>query len=91
MILSIVFCAQVWRCRDFPQLGAEAAVVVYRQADPIASDPSGVEALVTELQDAPGAAAVVDRQYRLMKSLMAIVIEGKFTSRRNGCALQNIT
>ena len=27
--------------RDFPQLGAEAAVVVYRQDDPIAEDPAG--------------------------------------------------
>src|SRR5512135_3742860 len=27
--------------RDFPTLGAEAEVVVYRQADPIAQDPAG--------------------------------------------------
>ncbi len=46
--------------RDFPQLGAEAAVVVYRQPDPIADDPSGVQALVDSLGTAPGAAAVVD-------------------------------
>jgi RND superfamily putative drug exporter len=29
--------------RDFPTLGAEAAVVVYRQADPIAQDPGGLQ------------------------------------------------
>ena len=46
--------------RDFPDLGAEAAVVVYRQQDPIASDPSGVQQLVAQLQGAPGAVAVVD-------------------------------
>ncbi len=46
--------------RDFPQLGAEAAVVVYRQTDPIVADPTGVEDLVTELADAPGAKSVVD-------------------------------
>lgn len=46
--------------RDFPGVGAEAAVVVYRQAEPIAEDPSGLAALVADLQGAPGAAAVVD-------------------------------
>ena len=46
--------------RDFPELGAEAAVVVYTQAAPIAEDPSGLQALVAALQDAPGAASVVD-------------------------------
>jgi putative drug exporter of the RND superfamily len=46
--------------RDFPQLGAEAAVVVYRQKTPISQDPGGVKQLVRDLQGAPGAAAVVD-------------------------------
>jgi putative drug exporter of the RND superfamily len=46
--------------RDFPTLGAEAAVVVYRQAGPIAQDPSGLQNLVTDLHRAPGAADVVD-------------------------------
>ncbi len=46
--------------RDFPGLGAEAAVVVYRQVTPVASDPAGVKALVADLQGAPGAAGVVD-------------------------------
>ena len=46
--------------RDFPQLGAEAAVVVYRQGTPISQDPAGVQQLVSDLQGAPGAASVVD-------------------------------
>ena len=46
--------------RDFPQLGAEAAVVVYRQDAPIAEDPDGLNALVADLDGAPGAAMVVD-------------------------------
>ncbi len=46
--------------RDFPQLGAEAAVVVYRQEVPISQDPTGVTSLVSDLQGAPGAASVVD-------------------------------
>ena len=45
---------------DFPQLGAEAAVVAYRQATPIADDPAGLRALVAGLQGSPGAATVVD-------------------------------
>jgi len=45
---------------DFPQLGAEAAIVAYRQSTPIASDPSGVEALVAGLSGSPGVATVVD-------------------------------
>ncbi len=43
--------------RDFPELGAEAAIVVYRQAGPIADDPAGVQALVADLEGAPGADA----------------------------------
>jgi RND superfamily putative drug exporter len=46
--------------RDFPQLGAEAAVVAYRQPTPIADDPAGLTALVDALRDSPGAASVVD-------------------------------
>ena len=46
--------------RDFPQVGAEAAVVVYRQPTPVRSNPAGLKALVVSLQNAPGAAAVVD-------------------------------
>lgn len=45
---------------DFPQLGAEAAVVVYQQDTPLADDPSGLQALVADLGGAPGAAAVVN-------------------------------
>ena len=46
--------------RDFPQLGAEAAVVAYRQTRPIAEDPSGLQALVAGLQGSPGTTSVVD-------------------------------
>ncbi len=45
---------------DFPQVGAESAVVVYRQDAPIADDPSGLADVVASLQGAPGAAGVVD-------------------------------
>ncbi len=45
---------------DFPQLGAEAAVVAYRQTTPIADDPSGLEQLVAALGGSPGAMSVVD-------------------------------
>ncbi len=46
--------------RDFPGLGAEAAVVAYRQSGPISADPSGVRALVAALKGSPGSAGVVD-------------------------------
>jgi RND superfamily putative drug exporter len=46
--------------RDFPQLGAEAAVVVYHQGRPIGSSTAGVKALVANLKTASGAADVVD-------------------------------
>ena len=46
--------------RDFPQLGAEAAIVVYQQDAPIAGDPAGLRGLVAGLDGAPGAASVVD-------------------------------
>jgi RND superfamily putative drug exporter len=46
--------------RDFPQVGAESAVVVYRQDSPIAEDPAGLAALVAGLDGASGAAAIQD-------------------------------
>ncbi len=46
--------------KDFPALGAENPVVVYRQSAPIASDPSGLRALVRSLQRAPRARSVAD-------------------------------
>jgi RND superfamily putative drug exporter len=45
---------------DFPQLGAEAAIVAYRQRTPIAEDRSGLEHLVAGLQGSPGTTTVVD-------------------------------
>jgi putative drug exporter of the RND superfamily len=46
--------------RDFPQLGAESAVVVYRQQLPISQDPSGLRTLVAGLTGSPRTASVVD-------------------------------
>ena len=46
--------------RDFPQLGAEAAIVAYRQDTPIADDPTGLQNLVAGLQGSPGTTAVID-------------------------------
>ncbi len=46
--------------RDFPQLGAEAAVVAYRQKTPIAANPSGVTALVSALTKSPGTDGVIN-------------------------------
>jgi RND superfamily putative drug exporter len=46
--------------RDFPQLGAEAAIVAYRQDTPIAEDPTGLQNLVDGLQGSPGTTAVID-------------------------------
>ncbi len=46
--------------RDFPALGAENPVVVYAQRTTIASDPSGLRALVGELSKAPGATSVAN-------------------------------
>ena len=40
------------RC-DFPTLGAEAAVVVYRQDAPISASPDGLAAVVASLDGAP--------------------------------------
>jgi RND superfamily putative drug exporter len=46
--------------RDFPDVGAEAAIVAYSQQTPIAEDPSGLRSLVSALSGSPGAASVVD-------------------------------
>ena len=46
--------------RDFPELGAEAAVVVYRQTTPLAQDPAGLQRVVADLQGTAGTAAVID-------------------------------
>ena len=46
--------------RDFPELGAEAAVVAYRQKTPMATDPSGVEKLLDALAISPGTDGVID-------------------------------
>jgi RND superfamily putative drug exporter len=46
--------------RDFPQVGAESAVVVVQQDTPASEDPAAVEQLVGQLATAPGAAQVVD-------------------------------
>jgi RND superfamily putative drug exporter len=46
--------------KDFGSLGTENPIVVYHQAAPIASDPSGLQALVAELGRAPRTAGVVD-------------------------------
>ncbi|MCU0270414.1 MAG: MMPL family transporter [Acidimicrobiales bacterium] len=45
---------------DFPELGAESAIVVFRQDASIAEDPTGLQQLVTSLQGAPGAESVAD-------------------------------
>ncbi|MGK2948020.1 MAG: MMPL family transporter, partial [Acidimicrobiales bacterium] len=46
--------------RDFPQLGAEAAIVAFRQEAPIADDAAGLQAVVEGLQGTEGAAMVID-------------------------------
>jgi len=46
--------------KDFPALGAENPVVVYRQATPIASDPSGLQALEAQLMTGPRVLSVAD-------------------------------
>lgn len=46
--------------RDFRQLGAEAAVVAYRQADPIAADSAGLRTLLVALDGSPGTTSVID-------------------------------
>jgi RND superfamily putative drug exporter len=46
--------------RDFPQLGAEAAVVAYRQPTPIVEDPAGLQQLLASLRGSPGTTDVID-------------------------------
>jgi RND superfamily putative drug exporter len=46
--------------RDFPRVGAEAAIVAYRQDMPIADDPAGLQQLVAGLGGSPGTTAVID-------------------------------
>ena len=45
---------------DFPQVGAEAAVVVINQASPVADDGSAVAAVIAALDGSPGVKAVAD-------------------------------
>jgi len=46
--------------KNFGALGAENPIVVYHQSTPIASNPSGVHALVATLRHAPRTTGVVD-------------------------------
>ncbi len=46
--------------RDFPQVGAEAVVVVYHQPGAIAEDPTGLQAVVTGLTGSAGTTSVID-------------------------------
>jgi len=46
--------------RDFPQLGAEAAIVAYRQDRPVAEDPAGLRRLIAAIEGSPGTSSVVD-------------------------------
>ena len=46
--------------RDFPALGAENPIVVYRQDTPIAEDPAGLRALEAELATGPRVMSVAD-------------------------------
>ncbi len=45
---------------DFPAMGAESPIVVYRQATPIADEPAGLRALISDLATGPRVASVVD-------------------------------
>ncbi len=45
---------------EFPALGAENPIVVYHQDTPISEDPSGVTAVVAQLQGGPKVVSVVD-------------------------------
>ena len=45
---------------DFPQVGAEAAVVVINQASPVADDGSAVAVVIAALEGSPGVKAVAD-------------------------------
>ncbi len=46
--------------KDFPALGAENPIVVYRQATPITQDPSGLRALVAQLAKGPRVLSVIN-------------------------------
>ena len=46
--------------RDFPELGAEAAIVAYRQERPIAEDSAGLRLLLDALEGSPGTSSVID-------------------------------
>ena len=46
--------------RDFPQLGAEAVIVAYRQETPIATNPVGLQDLVAGLKTVDVATGVID-------------------------------
>ena len=46
--------------RDFPEAGAEAAIVVYHQGTPITTDRAGLVKVVGSLRGSPGAANVID-------------------------------
>ena len=46
--------------RDFPQAGAESAMVVVVQTTPIAESPDAVKALAAGLMNAPGSAGAID-------------------------------
>ena len=46
--------------RDFPQAGAEAAMVVVVQDTPIAESPTAVSSLAAALMNAPGSAGAID-------------------------------
>jgi RND superfamily putative drug exporter len=46
--------------KDFPALGAENPIVVYRQDSPIADDPAGLRALEAELINGPRVLSVAD-------------------------------
>ena len=46
--------------KDFPALGAENPIVVYRQANPITQDPSGLRALVAQLAKGPRVLSVIN-------------------------------
>ena len=46
--------------KDFPALGAENPIVVYRQATPISQDPAGLKALEAQLAKGPRVLSVAD-------------------------------
>ncbi|MBI3257360.1 MAG: MMPL family transporter [Actinobacteria bacterium] len=46
--------------RDFPDVGAESAIVTYTQSTPIVDDPSGLGRLVAALADVAVASSVLD-------------------------------